>query len=77
MAGMVSQQDIAALNQAQGIEASKRFLSQMIAHHQGAIGMAQTEIKSGQDPAAVTMAHSIVDSQQHQITDMQGLLASL
>ena len=77
MTGMVSQQDLAALNQAQGLEASKLFLTQMIAHHQGAIGMAQTEIKSGQDPSAVAMAHSIVDSQQQQITDMQGLLASL
>ena len=75
--GMMSEQDMAALNSAQGIEASRLFLSQMIEHHQGAITMAQTEIDSGQFPQAITLARSIVSSQQQEITTMQGMLATL
>jgi uncharacterized protein (DUF305 family) len=38
--------------------------------------MAQTEIKDGQYPAAVAMAHSIVTSQQQEIDTMKGILAT-
>jgi uncharacterized protein (DUF305 family) len=75
--GMMSDQDMAALQNAQGVEASRLFLTQMITHHQGAIGMAQTEIKAGQYPPAVALARSIVTSQQHEIDTMQSMLASL
>jgi uncharacterized protein (DUF305 family) len=77
MAGMMSQADMAALQNAQGVDASKLFLTQMIQHHQGAIMMAQHEIDAGQYPPAVAMARSIVSSQQQQINTMQALLASL
>jgi len=74
--GMMSEQDMAALRNANGVEASRLFLSQMIQHHQGAIAMAKTEIGSGQFPQAITLARSIVSSQQQEITTMQGMLAA-
>jgi uncharacterized protein (DUF305 family) len=77
MPGMLPDQDMAALQNAQGVDAGKRFLTGMIQHHQGAIAMAQDEIKSGQYPPAVALAHSIATSQQQEITTMQGILASL
>jgi uncharacterized protein (DUF305 family) len=77
MPGMLHDQDITALQNAQRADASKLFLSGMIGHHQGAIAMAQDEIKSGQYPPAIALAHSIVTSQQQQITTMQGILDSL
>ena len=77
MSGMMSGEDMAALRNAQGVEASKLFLTQMIAHHQGAIAMAQDEIKSGQYPPAIAMSQSIVTSQQKEIDEMQAILASL
>ncbi len=77
MSGMMSEQDMAALQSAQGVEASKLFLTQMIAHHQGAIAMAQDEIKSGQYPPAIAMSQSIVTSQQKEIDQMQAILATL
>jgi uncharacterized protein (DUF305 family) len=77
MAGMMSAEDMAALQNAQGVEASKLFLTQMIEHHQGAITMAQTEIDSGQSHPAITLAQSIIDAQQKEITTMQGILATL
>jgi uncharacterized protein (DUF305 family) len=77
MPGMVSDQEMTALQNAEGAEASKLFLTMMIHHHQGAITMAQTEVKSGQNPPAVALAHSIITSQQQQITTMQNVLATL
>ncbi|TPG37146.1 DUF305 domain-containing protein [Mycolicibacterium hodleri] len=77
MDGMMSDEEMGALQNAQGVAASKLFLAQMIAHHQGAITMAQNEIKSGQYPAATAMARSIVTSQQQEIDTMKKVLASL
>jgi uncharacterized protein (DUF305 family) len=77
MTGMMSEADMTALQNAQGVEASKLFLTQMIAHHEGAITMAQTEIKNGQYPAAVELARSIVTAQQKEIETMKGILATL
>jgi uncharacterized protein (DUF305 family) len=77
MMGMMSPQDMAALRSAEGVEAIKLYLTQMIQHHQGAITMAQHEIDTGQYPPAIAMAHSIVTSQQQEITTMQGILGSL
>jgi uncharacterized protein (DUF305 family) len=77
MSGMMSEQDMAALQKAQGVEASKLFLTQMITHHEGAITMAQNEIKDGQYPAALELARSIVTSQQKEIETMKGILATL
>lgn len=77
VSGMMSEQDMAALQNAQGAEASKLFLTQMITHHEGAITMAQNEIKDGQYPAALELARSIVTSQQKEIETMKGILATL
>ena len=77
MSGMMSDQDMAALQNAQGTEASKLFLTQMITHHEGAITMAQTEIKDGQYPAAVELAKAIITAQQKEIDTMKGILATL
>ena len=49
----------------------------MIAHHQGAIAMAQDEIRDGRFAQAVDMARSIVTSQQQEIDTMKGILATL
>jgi uncharacterized protein (DUF305 family) len=75
--GMMSDQEMTALQNADGVQASKQFLTMIIQHHQGAITMAQTEQKSGQNPPALTLAQSIITSQQQQIDTMQSTLAAL
>ncbi|MGV0745539.1 DUF305 domain-containing protein [Mycolicibacterium sp. XJ870] len=77
MQGMMSEADMTALQNAQGVEAAKLFLTQMIAHHEGAITMAQDEIDDGQFPAAVEMARTIVTTQQQEIDTMRGILGTL
>ncbi len=75
--GMMSQADMDALKNAEGVDASKLFLTQMITHHQGAIDMAQNEVTNGKYQAAVEMAKSIITSQQKEIDTMKSILSSL
>jgi uncharacterized protein (DUF305 family) len=75
--GMMSEDDMAALEAATGAEASRLFLEQMTMHHEGAIEMAQDEVDNGQNPDAVAMAQTIVDTQTAEIAQMQELLAQL
>ncbi|HOB50126.1 MAG TPA: DUF305 domain-containing protein [Mycobacterium sp.] len=77
MDGMMSPADMDALKNADGVEAAKLYLTGMIKHHQGALTMAQQEIKNGQFPDAVAMAKSILDSQQKEIDTMNQILGSL
>lgn len=72
--GMMSADDMAALEAAEGAEASRLFLEQMIVHHQGAIEMAETELDDGVNPDALELAQAIVDAQTAEIATMQDLL---
>lgn len=75
--GMMSDDDMAALDAAQGVDASRLFLEQMIAHHQGAIDMAQTEVDNGINPDAVALAGKIIEDQTAEIAEIQQLLTQL
>lgn len=77
MGGMMPEQDMQALQVAQGVAAGRLFLTQMVQHHQGAIAMAQDEIRSGQFSPAIALAHSIVTDQQQEINTMQATVGSL
>ncbi|AGE35711.1 hypothetical protein CU7111_0110 [Corynebacterium urealyticum DSM 7111] len=48
MSGMMSQEDMTALEEAQGTEAARLYLEQMTAHHEGAVDMARDEVADGQ-----------------------------
>ncbi len=75
--GMMSQADMDALESADDTEAARLFLTGMIAHHQGAISMAEDELTSGQNPEAKQLAQEIIDTQQAEITTMNHLLEQL
>ncbi|WP_343319312.1 DUF305 domain-containing protein [Arthrobacter sp. TMP15] len=77
MAGMMTSADLDKLKAAQGNEAARMFLVQMTAHHEGALEMAKTEVTSGKNADAITLATSIVSSQETEINDMKQLLAGL
>lgn len=76
MEGMMSEEDMQALDAAQGAEAGQLFLEQMIVHHEGAVEMAQTEVAEGENADAVAMAQEIVETQQAEISTMADLLTS-
>jgi uncharacterized protein (DUF305 family) len=77
MEGMMSPDDLAALEAAQGDEAARMFLTQMIAHHEGAVAMAEEETANGQNPDAVALAEAVVADQSAEIEKMKDLLANL
>lgn len=77
MQGLLSREDLTKLAQTDGVAASKLFLQQMITHHQGAVSMAQPEVREGTNPQATKLARSIVESQQAQIQLMQAMLDRL
>ncbi|WP_314194629.1 DUF305 domain-containing protein [uncultured Arthrobacter sp.] len=77
MGGMMSDDDMKKLGAAQGTEAAKLFLTQMTAHHQGAIMMAKGEETGGQNADAVALAKTIATAQQKEIQEMKDLLATL
>jgi uncharacterized protein (DUF305 family) len=74
MPGMMSGDQMQQLGQATGDAFDRMFLQTMITHHQGAIAMAETERKDGQNPEARELAQRIIDDQQREITEMQKLL---
>ena len=67
--------DMDALEQADGAEASRLFLEQMIVHHEGAIEMAEDELEGGENPDALELASAIIEAQSTEIEEMQELLA--
>ena len=74
MPGMMSADDMTKLGAAKGAEFDKMWLDMMIEHHQGAVDMAKTELDKGSNAGAKALAQKIIDAQQAEITEMQGLL---
>ena len=72
--GMMSDADMTALENADGAEAQKLFLSGMVVHHNGAIAMAQMELSSGQNADAKKLANAVITAQQGEIETMTALL---
>ncbi len=72
--GMMSDGDMAALEAADGAEAARLFLEQMIVHHEGAIEMAQTELDQGANEEVIALAQAILDTQTTEIATMENLL---
>lgn len=75
MDGMLTPEQLDALRAAGGAEASDLFLEQMIAHHEGALTMAEAEARDGSNPDAVALAKEIITSQQAEIDQMKAMLA--
>ena len=74
MPGMMTADDMQKLQQVNGPEFDRMFLTMMIKHHEGAVGMAQTEPAQGQFRAAKQMAQRIISSQQAEINTMHQML---
>lgn len=77
MDGMMGEDEMKQLESAQGTEAAKLFLTQMVAHHQGAVMMAKTEMSQGKNADAIQLSKDIVTAQEAEIKEMQDLLATL
>jgi len=76
MPGLATSEQVAALRAATGVDAERRFLELMIAHHRGAIEMADAALARSSNDVVVPFARSIVQSQEAEIALMEDLLAA-
>jgi uncharacterized protein (DUF305 family) len=80
MPGMLSPEQMAALDQARGTAFDRLFLEDMIVHHQGAITMVQELMHSygaAQDPLFFQFATDVNANQSAEIERMTRMLAAL
>lgn len=74
MAGMMSAEEMTALEGATGPDFDQMFLTMMIEHHEGAIEMAEAQQQDGENADAVALAATIAADQSREIQEMQDLL---
>ncbi|MCP9272390.1 DUF305 domain-containing protein [Mycolicibacterium arenosum] len=74
MQGMVDTATMEKLQTLNGDAFDKLWLQSMIAHHEGAIVMADAELKDGASADAKRLAQQIVTAQQAEITSMKQML---
>jgi uncharacterized protein (DUF305 family) len=74
-AGMMSAEDMQKLMDASGADFDRMWLQMMIAHHQGAVAMANQVLSSTNDAQVKKLAEAVVAGQTQEIATMQQLLA--
>jgi uncharacterized protein (DUF305 family) len=77
MPGMLSAEQMAALEAASGAEFDRLYLEGMIQHHQGAIDMSVTVLTEGENGRTEELANDIGAGQSAEIGRMQDILDSL
>lgn len=70
---MMSDAEMDQLASASGAAFDRMWLDMMIRHHQGAIDMAKAHQAEGRNPEALELGRAIIDAQQAEITEMQGI----
>jgi uncharacterized protein (DUF305 family) len=74
MPGMVTPAQMSLLEEARGVDFERKFLTYMIAHHEGAIAMAEPVLDTALDPRAEEMASDVSSKQAIEIERMQEML---
>ena len=72
--GMMSDADMGALGGASGADFDRMWLTMMIAHHEGAIKMAEQVKAESTNPDVIALADAVVAGQKQEIDTMQQLL---
>lgn len=76
MEGMMSAEDMDRLATLTGSEFDQAWLEMMIAHHEGAVKMAEDVKAEGKDPAVAELADAVIAAQTTEIAEMRALLGS-
>lgn len=74
MNGMSQEEMMAQLEGLSGADFDEAFLRGMIAHHEGAVEMSETQLAEGENPEALALAEKIIADQEAEIDEMRGLL---
>ena len=73
--GMQDDQDMNTLKAARGADFDQMWLTMMIAHHQGAVTMAQDVLATTSNADVKDLANAVVGGQKTEIATMQGLIS--
>ncbi len=76
MDGMLSDDEMKELREAESVQFDRLFVQGMIKHHQGAIDMAD-EVKNSDNEIVSNLARSIISTQRDEIQLMEDLLTRL
>lgn len=71
--GMMSAKQMTDLGAAKGPAFDQMWVQMMIAHHEGAVEMARTQLVKGANPEAKQLAQAIIDGQSAEIAEMKSL----
>jgi uncharacterized protein (DUF305 family) len=75
MPGMATPAQLDELRAASGVEAERLFLELMIAHHRGAVEMAEAALELADSDVVLRLADAVVKSQESEISLMERMLA--
>ena len=75
MPGMMSEADMTRFMAASDPALDRMFLEMMIRHHEGAVTMADTELRAGENAESKKLAQHIKETQTAEIATMRQLLA--
>lgn len=75
MPGMMSTDQMTALENASDAEFQQMWLTMMVEHHEGALAMAKKERADGQFKPAVDLAEAIISAQEKEVNAMKNLLS--
>ncbi len=75
--GMMTDEELSELKNSLGVDFEKMWLTMMLAHHNGAVKMAETVLADGKDSRVKTLAENIINTQQKEIETINSLLANL
>jgi uncharacterized protein (DUF305 family) len=76
MPGLATSEQVEELRASTGVAAERRFLELMIAHHRGAVEMADAALARSTNRVVVPFAESVSLSQTAEIALMEDLLAA-
>jgi len=74
MSGMLSAEELSRLSTLRGADFDRAWLKGMIAHHEGAVEMAEAVLKDGVNTAVRELADAIIKGQEAEIAEMRNLI---
>lgn len=72
--GMMSHEQMTELEQVSGAEFDRLWLTLMVEHHEGAVTMAEGEMRDGKNSEAIDLARKIASGQTAEIDHMKEML---
>ena len=76
MGGMLTADELASLAALQGPEFDARWSVAVIAHHEGAIDMANSVLDNGANADLIALAQRIIEAQQAEIDELRAMTGS-